>query len=339
MPKAIDTLESEEIDLSRFNQVSWPNCHVTRRKEILSKYPQIQTLNGYYPLSAVYISLIVLTQLSIAYFFSLTYFDHWWLLLLVAYALGAFFNHAMYVMIHECTHNNVLRTSFQNKIMGIICDLPLVLPSALGFRKYHMIHHKHLGEYHYDPDITSVREGLIVGNSPFTKMLWLFFFSLSQALRPLKVKFYKPLDRWTAINTIIIVTVNILILKFWGVSSLIYLSLSTLFALGLHPLGGRWIQEHYLTKIDQETYSYYGVLNKLTFNMGYHNEHHDFMNVPWVYLPKIKKTAPEYYDHLVSYKSWTKVLLNFIFNPRLDSFSRMIHPDNHPNRSIEHYKE
>ena len=83
-----------------------------------------------------------------------------------------------------------------------------------------------------------------------------------------------------------------------GPKALAYLALSTFFALGLHPVGGRWIQEHYETRKGQETYSYYGPLNRTCFNMGYHNEHHDFAGVPWNNLPKLKKLAPDYYDSL-----------------------------------------
>ena len=46
-------------------------------------------------------------------------------------------------------------------------------------------------------------------------------------------------------------------------------------------MGARWIQEHYLTHGEQETYSYYGPLNTVAFNVGFHNEHHDFPSVPW----------------------------------------------------------
>ncbi|PIK13663.1 fatty acid desaturase [Halobacteriovorax sp. JY17] len=308
------------------------NAHVKRRAEILEKYPQVRKLYGTNPYSALYILLIVSLQFSLATIIST---QAWWAILLLSYTVGAIANHSLYVMIHECCHNTVFKKAFYNKIMGIICDLPLFLPSAMGFRKYHMIHHKHLGEYSYDPDITSRTEANLIKNNPVTKALWLALFSLSQALRPLKVKYYKPLDRWSVINTVVIVIVNILIYKFMGSGALTYLALSTLFALGLHPLGGRWIQEHYITKEGQETYSYYGILNKLTFNMGFHNEHHDFMHIPWSRLPELKRTAPEYYDSLKYYKSWTKVLLNFIFNPEMTSYKRIIHPDRHPKSAIE----
>ena len=315
-----------------YYKVDGPNIHVTRRKEISKKYPQVRDLYGNYPLSALYIVLIVSSQIGISY---LLRDSAWWLILLVAYAVGAFCNHSLYVMIHECTHNLVFKKSVFNKLMGLVCDFPLVLPSALGFRKYHMIHHKHLGEYHYDPDITSYTEGRLVGNSSFMKAAWLFFFSLSQAFRPLKVKFYKPINSWTVSNVIVQLGINALIYFLIGPMALLYLALSTLFALGLHPLGGRWIQEHYITEEGQETYSYYGPLNKLTFNMGYHNEHHDFMHIPWVNLPKLRAMAPEYYDNLKSYDSWTRIMLRFIFDKNLNSFSRIIHPDKHPNPNLE----
>jgi sphingolipid delta-4 desaturase len=58
--------------------------------------------------------------------------------------------------------------------------------------------------------------------------------------------------------------------------------------------------------------------------MGYHNEHHDFAGIPWNNLPKLKKLAPDYYDSLASYRSWTAVLLKFIFDPSLSTYSRVV---------------
>ncbi|CAG8477122.1 5369_t:CDS:2 [Racocetra fulgida] len=64
----------------------------------------------------------------------------------------------------------------------------------------------------------------------------------------------------------------------------------------IHPVAARHIQEHYTFDDGQETYSYYGSLNKLFMNIGYHNEHHDFTKVPWTRLPEIHKIAAEYYE-------------------------------------------
>ena len=310
-----------------FFKIDGVSCHVERRRKIVRKYPEITKLYGPYPLSALYIILIVTFQFFIAFFLKE---QHFVAILLLSYGLGAFANHALYVLIHECTHNLVFKSSLANKVMGLLCDFPLVMPSAMAFRKYHMIHHKHLGEYSYDPDIVSYVEGKLIGNSFWRKGLWLFLFFLSQALRPIKVRYYKVFNKWIIFNALINLVINIAVWFYLGPMALIYLALSTLFALGFHPLGGRWIQEHYMTKDYQETYSYYGILNKLTFNMGFHNEHHDFMYVPWINLPKVKAIAPEYYDSLKSYTSWTKVLFMFIFNPRIDSFSRVVYPDRPP---------
>ncbi len=79
-------------------------------------------------------------------------------------------------------------------------------------------------------------------------------------------------------------------------------------------LGASWIQEHYLTHGDQETKSYYGVLNTVNLNVGYHNEHHDFPSVSWNKLPKVRKIAGNYYDTLDYHTSYTSLLFRFLFD-------------------------
>lgn len=132
------------------------------------------------------------------------------------------------------------------------------------------------------------------------------------------------MNRWTVVNWIVVAAYDAAILALLGPVSFLYLAASFFFSIGLHPLGGRWIQEHYLTYPPQETYSYYGPINVLSLNVGYHNEHHDMPSVPWNNLPRLKALAPEWYDSLVSHRSLSRLLWRFLTDGNMSLFSRMI---------------
>jgi sphingolipid delta-4 desaturase len=298
-----------------------PTPHWGRRRAILAEHPDVRALMVPNPWSIPWIFGLVGLQIAAAW---LLRGASWWAVVPLAYVVGAFVSHALYVLLHECTHNLVTGRSVPDRVLGIVCDLGLFFPGAMAFRKYHLLHHKHLGHPELDPDVVSRTEADLVGNSTWRKALWVFLLSISQALRPRKVPSQALWDGWIAANLAAVVLLDVAVFYFFGIKGLAYLALSTLFALGLHPLGGRWIQEHYTTEAGQETYSYYGVLNRLCFNMGFHSEHHDFPNVPWNNLPKLTRVAPEFYRDLKSYRSWTWVLLNFIFNPAMSGYSRIV---------------
>jgi sphingolipid delta-4 desaturase len=183
-------------------------------------------------------------------------------------------------------------------------------------------HHAFQGVYDLDADLPSHWEARLVGNSAIGKSLWLLLFPIFQVTRPPRLREIRMFDRWIVVNFVVQIAFDAAIYMFLGPKAFWYLAASFFFSVGLHPLGARWIQEHYLVAPPQETYSYYGPLNKIAFNVGYHNEHHDLPSVPWNLLPQIRSGAPELYDSLVHHTSWTKLLLKFIFDPSICLFSR-----------------
>ena len=245
-------------------------------------------------------------------------------MVIAAYFIGAFCNHGLFTLIHEAAHNLIFRKENWNVFAGILADLPNTVPTSAAFRKYHLLHHANQGNLDLDADLPSEWEAKLVGNSTLGKGLWLLLYPIFQITRTSRLKSIDLMDRNTRINIAVTIISDVLILVLMGPLAFLYLFLSFFFSVGLHPLGARWIQEHYLVHEPQETYSYYGILNNVAFNVGYHNEHHDFMAVPWNELPKIKNTAPEFYDSLKSHKSWTKLWLKFLFDPKLSLFSRTI---------------
>lgn len=298
-----------------------PEPHKERTRAILKSHPEVREQIGRNPYSFLIILFVVGLQFSIAYLLS---DQPWWLALIIAFLVGAFANHACYVLIHEAAHNLIFKNRTLNFISGIIADIPNILPSSVSFRSYHLKHHSYQGNYYLDADLASKWEAKLIGSSFFGKALWEILFPVFQAIRTPRLKEIKFMNAWTLVNWLVVFGIDVLIIIFFGWNSFLYLVFSFFFSIGFHPLGARWIQEHFLVSPPQETYSYYGPLNTLALNVGYHNEHHDFPSIPWNNLPKVKATAPEFYDNLIYHKSWTKLWLKFLFDSDLSLYSRMV---------------
>jgi sphingolipid delta-4 desaturase len=154
------------------------------------------------------------------------------------------------------------------------------------------------------------------------KIIFATFQILFYALRPGFVRTQTP-TVWHGINLVLQLSFDYFVAHTWGARALTYLVLSSFFAGSLHPLAGHFIAEHYLWDgLPQETYSYYGPLNVFAYNVGYHNEHHDFPSVPWTRLPALKALAPEFYDVLPAHPSWPMVIVNFIRDGDAGLFAR-----------------
>ncbi|PYK53399.1 MAG: fatty acid desaturase, partial [Verrucomicrobia bacterium] len=129
--------------------------HPGRARAIIKAHPEVRQLMVRNPWTALIALSVVVVQTSLAFCFGKLGFGYWWLSLVIAYCVGAFANHANYVIIHDATHNLIFRNKSWNKLVGILADLPNLNPGAMGFRVYHLRHHSHQGDYEHDADLAN----------------------------------------------------------------------------------------------------------------------------------------------------------------------------------------
>jgi len=293
--------------------------HRDRRFEILRARPEVRRLFGNHPQTAAVAALVVCGQFAMAYLVS---GRPWWVAGVVAFCIGAFLIHFLNVVVHECTHNLVFRKSHWNKALGIFANLPALAPGALAFRHYHLLHHRYLGTPCMDADVAPEWEVRLVGRGAVRKFLWFAAQPLTYTvLHPLRVRERIPLDGWLATNVAAVLAAGVTTAFWLGGTSIIYLMLSSYFAIGPHPAGAHVLQEHFIFDGDDETFSYYGAMNAISLNHGLHLEHHDFPNIPGANLGKIRRLAPEFYARPYSHSSRWATIWRFMTDPhvRLDS--------------------
>ncbi|KAG1826346.1 fatty acid desaturase-domain-containing protein [Suillus variegatus] len=294
--------------------------HRSRRMAIMKAHPEVTKLMGYEPLTKYVVLAVVSLQLYLAIYLRHTH-PLSFRFLFLAYAVGGTTNQNLFLAIHEITHNLAFKGINANKALAVFANLPIGVPYFAAFKKYHIEHHKHLGEDGIDTDLPTNFELLCLNNvlgKTFFATFQIFFY----ALRPGFVKMQTP-TRWHLYNVIVQLLLDYILVHTFGIRPLLYLLFSSFFAGSLHPCAGHFIAEHYVWDgLSQETYSYYGPLNILAYNVGYHNEHHDFPSIPWTRLPALRALAPEFYDILPSHPSWPMVIVNFIRDKEVGIFAR-----------------
>jgi len=260
-----------------------------------------------------------------------------WRFFLTSYIIGATANQNLFLAIHEISHNLAFKSPVVNRYFAIFANLPIGLPYCAAFRPYHLEHHKFLGIDGIDTDLPTRFEALFLQNVLGKAFFWyeiqqhLFlmgstFQILFYAVRPMFVK-AQTFTGLHYLNILVQFVVDYFLVTTFGWKPLVYLLFSSFLAGSLHPCAGHFIAEHYIlsyttpkpTKdhaipFPEETFSYYGPLNWLCYNVGYHNEHHDFPFVAWTKLPKLREIAAEFYDDLPHHDSWSWVIWDFITN-------------------------
>lgn len=300
-----------------------------RRRKILARYPQIQKLYGYDNRSAVFCGATIAFQLIMMYVvrdWSLGY------LLMVTYAVSGTLNHSLFLAMHEVTHDLFFKSRWMNKVFSHLVNLPMGVPASAYFKVYHNAHHTDLGEPGEDTDIPSEFEARLF-RGKLGRLVWLSLQSMTYIFRPLLVK-PLPVTWYLVFVSLIQYGFDAAVFYFLGWKSLFYLLVGSIIGGSLHPISGHFIAEHFEFIPGQATYSYYGPMNYICYNVGYHIEHHDFPRIPCTKLHLLKEIAPEWYD-LPSYDSWVKVLYDFVMDDNMSLFARATrkHIPTHPLKS------
>ena len=293
--------------------------HRSRRMAILKKYPQIKALYGHEWKTKYIVGATVALQTYLA----IAMRDQPWpVYAAVVYVVGATCNHSLFLAIHEWSHNLGFKRPVQNQIGSMFANLPIGIPSPASFKPYHMDHHRNQGVDGLDTDIPTPPEAAIIRNSTVMKFLYMFFQLFFYALRPTFIKPLAP-NKMMLANAVLQITYDAALVYFGGWNALLYLLVCTVVCGSFHPTAGHFLSEHLEIVAGIETYSYYGPLNYVTYNVGYHNEHHDFPFVPWSRLPLVTEIAKEYYDPLPKCESWCGVIWGYVTNPKLGAYSRV----------------
>ena len=243
----------------------------SRKPETDNESPwQVTKLCGPEPLTKYVVIGVVSLQIACAYFLRNYSFFSWqfWAL---AYVVGATANQNLFLAIHEISHNLAFRSPTANRLFAIIANLPIGIPYSASFRPYHLTHHKSLGVDGLDTDLPTALEAVFL-DSIFGKAFFCTFQILFYAIRPMTV-FPVPFTWVSATNLAVQFFFDYVILSTMGKQAMLYFLLSSFLAGSLHPLAGHFIAEHYVfdpASGGDETFSYYGPLNALTYNVGYH---------------------------------------------------------------------
>ncbi|ODM22374.1 hypothetical protein SI65_03220 [Aspergillus cristatus] len=329
--------------------------HRSRRQAIIKAHPEVTKLCGPEPLTKYTVLFVVSLQVCCAYLLRDTSMLSW-KFLLTAYVIGATSNQNLFLAIHEISHNLAFRSPMANRLLAIFANIPIGIPYSAAFRPYHLTHHKSLGVTGLDTDLPTAVEAFLL-DSLLGKAFFCTFQLLFYAIRPAFV-YSPPFTHIHLINIITQFSFDYVLTKVSGGSlqPLLYLLLSSFLAGSLHPCAGHFIAEHYIFEkvgdgkgtesIQQrktrekngngngmpkevanlpppETYSYYGPLNFFTYNVGLHNEHHDFPAIPWTRLYELHRIASEFYEPLPCHRSWVWVIWTFILDKNVGMWCRV----------------
>jgi sphingolipid delta-4 desaturase len=320
--------------------------HRERAKAMIKAHPEIKGLFGHDPATACWCLAAAGTQIALALAVS---HGPWWLMLLVAWAIGSSINIMLFQLGHECVHGLVFKRQSWNRILFTLTTLPMFLSGHHTWWAEHLVHHTDMGakkdfitrrrSYFLTTRLTSP---LFIPYSLFMLIMqvvrsiaglvmYVFGSLLRGRLKPGRRTLAVLADEhlvsgyekegstgWAVWYPLVNLLLCAGLFAYGGWLSVGYLLASQAFFTGfLQPYCLGWvlgISHFHGAKRYQPTASHYGrLVNFVSFNAGLHVEHHDLMTIPWRRLWKLRQIAAEFYDDLETIPSYTWLALQFVF--------------------------
>lgn len=320
--------------------------HRDRCRAMLRAHPELRDLMHRHAPTAFFCLLCSGAQVALA---ATSAHLPLWAVIALAWAVGSMINVCLFQLAHECNHNLVFKRQSWNRALFTATSLPMFLSNHHTWWAEHLVHHYDMGA---KKDFITRRRTFFLTSrilSPFFfPYCWLMI--VTQAIRSvlgLASYFFTDLPRgrikpsartlsvladqhlvsgyqqdrielWAVLYPIASFTMCGLLVWYGGWKPILYLACAQAFMTGfLHPLMlgiVLGISHFHGTRRYQPSASNYGwLINKLTFNAGYHVEHHDNAGIPTHLLPKMRKIATEFYDDLETIPSYTMLGLRFVF--------------------------
>ena len=129
-----------------YNDEIWseePEPHMARRREILKAHPEVKKLIGHCSWTKYIVLCLVSAHIYTAYWLTVNYNEVSMLkYFLITYIIGATLTHALFLAIHEISHDLAFKSHMANTFLGMLANLPIVFPYSVVFKAYHLDHHK-----------------------------------------------------------------------------------------------------------------------------------------------------------------------------------------------------
>mmetsp|Transcript_5585 Transcript_5585/g.8228 ORF Transcript_5585/g.8228 Transcript_5585/m.8228 type:complete len:347 (+) Transcript_5585:75-1115(+) len=322
--KKVDKSMLNLKDFVGYTKEDAEDFHEVRRREMLKKYgAEIKQLYGICDRTKYVVTGVALSHIAIAIL--ATKYLSFWMCCVVCFVVGGTLAQMLTLAIHEVTHLLAFKNKYANWALAFLADCACPpFATAGSFKIYHSEHHNYQGVRGIDMDIASDLEGEYWGAMGQSKIGKFILFALNgffYSLRPM-IERPKGLTQTIIVNWIVQMIFNVALIHYFGWAPMLYLFAAMMLGMGINPISGHYISEHFVAHPSQDTYSYYGPLNILAFNVGYHVEHHDFPNIPGSRLYRLREIAPEYYNDRLYHTSWVKVIYDFIMTDGYSGLNR-----------------